>query len=411
MTPSTENSGLRLVPQTMGKSIHAAKLMDLSDDTGDRPAFAGLVEALNKVSVSTAASQGTIDPSAGSTGMHDGVPEDDGHDSLVLETTLITMASSVFVTVTGPTPVQAATQATADADMITNQRPQELEQAVIATASETTPGAGVAGAAATTVAMVTTQAPGGPLTDRRSKVSRDLTQPATANSLASSAPNAQQAGTTPFPPVSGSENRAEVARPETRGMEYRFEAERAGTPSFAMAGTMTESVLPDGTPSNPVQVQVFDTLTPVATRGDQPTAITAPETVRDPVTIMTTDPNWEVDFVDSIVAQVTGEDAVIDLSLSPDNLGKVEVRVELREGRADVTFVTETREAARLFAQAEGRLSDLMQRHGLDLGGQASSQRDSSARQSTGHIAQTPDDLDRAPAPRLSREGRVNLVA
>lgn len=141
------------------------------------------------------------------------------------------------------------------------------------------------------------------------------------------------------------------------------------------------------------------------------TTADAPAQTGEPVVISTVNPDWEIDFVDSIVAQVTGADAVIEIALSPENLGQIDVRIEMREGRADVFFVTETRDAARLFAQAEGRLSDLMQRHGLDLGGQDSSQRQGDQRSFTAGRAHAPNDNETSTAAKTAPEGRVNLVA
>ena len=137
----------------------------------------------------------------------------------------------------------------------------------------------------------------------------------------------------------------------------------------------------------------------------------------DPATapLDTTAPTWEADFVDRITAQVMGEDAVIDIALTPDNLGAVEIRVEIRDGKAEVTFTTETREAARLFTQSEARLAELMSRNGLQMGSQ-----DASQRQNQQPAAQT---LTRRPNPSgavpdaafqnqpAASDGRLNVLA
>ena len=56
-----------------------------------------------------------------------------------------------------------------------------------------------------------------------------------------------------------------------------------------------------------------------------------------------------------------------ELVLRPDRLGRVQIRFELTEGNVSVRILTETPEAARLFAEAQPRLADAFGRAGLDL--------------------------------------------
>lgn len=454
MTPTAEHPGLRLLPHSMGKSSGAAMATDPSGEAGSGSGFAGLIEALDHISVVTdpyetwesdsspqsddlqdglpalpsthewlslnqaASLQKSLDATgtAGETdvkdtGNSDETAETEGNATPGLNVSVIAMTAPMAGPAHGPefdpaaeAKVTAGDSIRSDPDTLKAELPESLPKTVFAA-----PPANAAGPQIAAAATVATQASAA-LLDRKSKAARDATtQPATPDPVAPPAASALQAGPA-FSAVQGVESRASVARRDMSGMEIRIDTKVTGAQIADVSTAVVDAVLPDKSQPALTQVQFIDSL-PLRAQDDQSGLINSPQLSADPVVISTTDPNWEVEFVDSIVAQVTGEDAVIDLSLSPDNLGKVEVRVELRDGRADVTFVTETREAARLFAQAEGRLSDLMQRHGLDLGGQASSQRDSSPRQSGGQHAQAAADTDLAPLPRLAGEGRVNLVA
>lgn len=95
-----------------------------------------------------------------------------------------------------------------------------------------------------------------------------------------------------------------------------------------------------------------------------------------PSLVISTDgTDWEAEMIDGIMSQITADGSVIDIALTPETLGHVEVRVEMRDGLAEVSFRTETREAARLFAQSEARLADLLNQNGLGLGSQDTSSR------------------------------------
>lgn len=139
--------------------------------------------------------------------------------------------------------------------------------------------------------------------------------------------------------------------------------------------------------------------------------------VAAPLIIDTTSPDWQSEMIDGLVARVSGEDAVIDLKLSPEHLGDVEVRIELRDGRAEVAFQTETREAAKLFEQSEAKLAELMSRHGLDLAGQ-----NSFSRQDRGQGTSDPKPSltsakseeaseDPAVSQAPQNDGRLNIIA
>lgn len=111
------------------------------------------------------------------------------------------------------------------------------------------------------------------------------------------------------------------------------------------------------------------------------------------LTISTDGTDWEAEMIDGILSQISEDGSVIDITLTPETLGQVEVRLEMRDGLAEVSFRTETRDAARLFAQSEARLAELLNQHGLNLGNQ-----DASARQDRRDQRQSgPSPIDETP--------------
>ncbi|QCP85322.1 flagellar hook-length control protein FliK [Cereibacter sphaeroides] len=134
--------------------------------------------------------------------------------------------------------------------------------------------------------------------------------------------------------------------------------------------------------------------------GDGPLALAAPEA--------------PVELQDRILEAAAGE-GEIEIVLAPETLGRLRIRVEIRDGSAQVSFTTETAEAARLLSGQEGRLSDLLEKHGLSLGRHEAGQGDTGRRAE----APLPQTRPRAlrPAPDLSETvaraaaGTVNLIA
>lgn len=87
-------------------------------------------------------------------------------------------------------------------------------------------------------------------------------------------------------------------------------------------------------------------------------------------------PGWEVAITERIAAELSGDGQQIDLELSPEHLGRLKITLEVTDGQAQVRFVTETPEAARLIQQGEARLSESLSRSGLSLGGHDTASRD-----------------------------------
>jgi flagellar hook-length control protein FliK len=153
---------------------------------------------------------------------------------------------------------------------------------------------------------------------------------------------------------------------------------------------------------------------PASLSTSQPDMATSDMAPIDMAPISMTSQNWEAEMVERVTSQVTGDGTVIDIALTPENLGRVEVKVEIRNGSAEVSFTTETREAARLFSQSEQQLSDLLQRNGLNLAQQDSQQRQQARNQGT-EPRPDPRNLLQAEAPehtdQPAAKGMVNLMA
>ncbi|WGV14919.1 flagellar hook-length control protein FliK [Fuscovulum ytuae] len=110
-------------------------------------------------------------------------------------------------------------------------------------------------------------------------------------------------------------------------------------------------------------------------------------------------PGWEVALADRIAAELSGDGQEIELDLAPETLGHLKIKLEVVDGLAQVRIVTETTEAARLFQQAEHRLSESLSRAGLSLGGQDAQSRD--AQNGQGQAGQGGNGPgDRGPRPR-----------
>lgn len=165
-------------------------------------------------------------------------------------------------------------------------------------------------------------------------------------------------------------------------------------PSFAASGITLENTVaeaPSPTDASPINI---------------PAGMAPLETDR---------PEWEADLVSRIAAKFSDEGTSISMELTPDNLGNLEVSLDVRDGQAEVRFLTETREAARLLTQAEGRLSDMLARSGFNLAGQDASARDQSGgeRQQNPANARRQDPPTEAEQPKQppAHSGGLNLIA
>lgn len=130
-------------------------------------------------------------------------------------------------------------------------------------------------------------------------------------------------------------------------------------------------------------------------------------------------PGWETAIAERIAAELSGDGQQIDLELAPEHLGRLKITLEVTDGQAQVRFVTETPEAARLIQQGEARLSESLSRNGLSLGGHDTASRDPQGGDRSGGRAPRGTEMffERSADPRPGQtgprgtSGLVNLMA
>ena len=79
-------------------------------------------------------------------------------------------------------------------------------------------------------------------------------------------------------------------------------------------------------------------------------------------------PAWSAELVREVEQLSVARGETLTLTLTPERLGTMQVRLEWQDGQAHVHIVTETPEAARALTDAQPRLSEMMSRAGLDMG-------------------------------------------
>lgn len=133
--------------------------------------------------------------------------------------------------------------------------------------------------------------------------------------------------------------------------------------------------------------------------------------------VMTDRPGWEGVIAERIAADLSEDGSQIEMELSPDNLGNLKITLDMSTGEAQVRFVTETPEAARLIQQNEHRLSEALSRAGLSLGGQETTSRDPQGDRSGrgsgggGFVFERAAEAAPGRAPGAVPSGSVNLIA
>ncbi|MEY8881703.1 flagellar hook-length control protein FliK [Donghicola sp. XS_ASV15] len=76
---------------------------------------------------------------------------------------------------------------------------------------------------------------------------------------------------------------------------------------------------------------------------------------------------WPETMVQDIGFETLADGEAMEIQLTPENLGRVQLRMELRDGAASVTIVTETSEAAKQFNDNQQKLADLLAKQGVEL--------------------------------------------
>ena len=82
-------------------------------------------------------------------------------------------------------------------------------------------------------------------------------------------------------------------------------------------------------------------------------------------------PSWPEQMVQDIRHSTVGDIDAMTITLTPERLGTLQIRLEMQDGLTHVHIVTETPEAARAIAEAHPRLAEAMARAGLEMGNQS----------------------------------------
>lgn len=155
-----------------------------------------------------------------------------------------------------------------------------------------------------------------------------------------------------------------------------FEMEQSVMPlrrRFVTATTETAKVEPTKTVEITPQVSTAPVQTVAANAAAQPVVDVPADTPTDSQSaegapsLDTNDAAWVETLSAQIEANFTDTGGEIELQLTPENLGQLRIRLEVVDGAAQVTIVTESTDAARLFQQNEAKLSELLAKSGLNL--------------------------------------------
>ena len=103
-----------------------------------------------------------------------------------------------------------------------------------------------------------------------------------------------------------------------------------------------------------------------------PTPAPQPMTDTGPSRLDMTQAQWAETLVEDITHHAAGSATDrLTLTLTPERLGTLQIRLEMQDGLTHVHIVTETPEAARAVAEGQHRLAEALSRAGLELGSQS----------------------------------------
>ena len=224
------------------------------------------------------------------------------------------------------------------------------------------------------------------------------------------------APTTPVAAVSEGDLAPEVIAPVTnapRVAEVVLKSTTAQAPSVDITPAVVTDAPEGALPFAPANPQIVN----------DPAAMAKTADARVEAPLDMTSPTWTDSLIEDIQMQAADGAEQIDMTLTPERLGRLQIQIEMRDGAANIRIITETAEAARLFNEAQGRLSEMMERAGMDLAGHTAGQQGDARgqRDQTGpegptlRAAQRGDDIDTSdttPPPRTGASGSgVDLLA
>jgi flagellar hook-length control protein FliK len=175
----------------------------------------------------------------------------------------------------------------------------------------------------------------------------------------------QTPGTTPTDPVP-------VAAPLTPAQPEAARAVPGTAPAQqAPAISAPEVSTPDlPTAEAPAPIRTGEAALPAAATP----APATPQPIADagPSRLDMTQAQWAETLVEDITRQAAGPATErLTLTITPERLGTLQIRLDMQDGLTHVHIVTETPEAARAVAEGQHRLADALSRAGLELGSQS----------------------------------------
>lgn len=181
------------------------------------------------------------------------------------------------------------------------------------------------------------------------------------------------------------------SKPRQRPMAGRLAEPHPATGTPAPAATTSDAPQPFAGTAEPESGRDAPLTPPadpraVTAAATQPQAQTLPAATprADALPLDTARPGWEAALSERITARMTDIGQEIDITLSPEKLGTLHIRLELSDSTAQVRIVTETPQAAQLFQQSEHRLSEALNRSGLTLASHDATSRDMTGRDGGG---------------------------
>jgi len=141
------------------------------------------------------------------------------------------------------------------------------------------------------------------------------------------------------------------------------------------AAQAIDAAKPVLTPADSTMAIRTNDTNPVATPAATAHMPAAPPQSSDPAStrIDMTQAQWAENLVEDITRHSNGSTGTerLTLTLTPERLGTLQIRLEMQDGLTHVHIVTETPEAARAMTDAQHRLADALSRAGLELGSQS----------------------------------------
>lgn len=152
--------------------------------------------------------------------------------------------------------------------------------------------------------------------------------------------------------------------PELAGLQYGLSDQFADTMAQITKPPMSEPEMAAPQPQTQFAA-VAPTAQPQTPQMQAPAQI---ETVQNTPVIPTTDPVWMDKMVEHIKQSFAEGIPTLDIALTPETLGHVNIRLEVKGDIANVQVVTETLDAQKLFNDNQNRLSEMFSKAGLELG-------------------------------------------